>query len=194
MAKREEEIMRASVKIFAKKGYQDTHIADIVEEVGIAKGTFYLYFKSKKDIFLELIEKHSKILEKDLKDIFLHRQECEDLKTAVKTFLNSFFNSYAKDKELTAVVFREAVSVDVDFQEKLKKLEKAKMDIMSKFYDFLIKKDFGVEEKKFEVFSYMILGIIESYVFKDMVLKNREFKINSIVEDTAEYICKAVSK
>ncbi len=57
MRERREEIMDAAVEIFACKGYYNTKIADIVEAVGIAKGTFYLYFKSKKALFLALIKK-----------------------------------------------------------------------------------------------------------------------------------------
>lgn len=60
MADRREEIIEAGIEIFSAKGYYNTHIADIVELVGIAKGTFYLYFKSKKELFVALIKKDLK--------------------------------------------------------------------------------------------------------------------------------------
>jgi len=41
-------------KVFQEKGYDGTTIADIVKEAGVAQGTFYLYFSSKRDAFLAL--------------------------------------------------------------------------------------------------------------------------------------------
>ena len=42
-----------------RKGFQKTSISDIVNEAGVAKGTFYLYFKDKLDIRYKLIAKKS---------------------------------------------------------------------------------------------------------------------------------------
>ena len=39
-----------SLKLFTTKGINSTAISDIVEKAGVAKGTFYLYFKDKYDI------------------------------------------------------------------------------------------------------------------------------------------------
>ena len=44
-------IIEAARKIFALKGYEETTIAEIAEEAGIAVGTVYLYFGNKRDIY-----------------------------------------------------------------------------------------------------------------------------------------------
>ena len=51
---RQEQILAAARKVFKEKGYDGTTIADIVKEAGVAQGTFYLYFSSKRDAFLAL--------------------------------------------------------------------------------------------------------------------------------------------
>ncbi len=48
-------IMDVAREHFARYGYKRTVIDEIVREVGIAKGTFYLYFKSKDQLFFELV-------------------------------------------------------------------------------------------------------------------------------------------
>ncbi|NLS98112.1 MAG: TetR/AcrR family transcriptional regulator [Planctomycetaceae bacterium] len=48
-------ILDAARVHFTRFGYRRAVIDDIVREVGIAKGTFYLYFKSKDQLFLELV-------------------------------------------------------------------------------------------------------------------------------------------
>jgi AcrR family transcriptional regulator len=44
-------ILEASRRVFAKKGFDAALVDDIAAEAGIAKGTVYLYFKSKTDIY-----------------------------------------------------------------------------------------------------------------------------------------------
>lgn len=44
-------IIEAARNIFAQKGYEDTTIAEIAEEAGVAVGTVYLYFHNKREIY-----------------------------------------------------------------------------------------------------------------------------------------------
>lgn len=47
---RKNEILDAAEMLFTTKGYTNTTINDILEVVGIAKGTFYYYFQSKEEV------------------------------------------------------------------------------------------------------------------------------------------------
>ncbi|WP_159887905.1 TetR/AcrR family transcriptional regulator [Paenibacillus puerhi] len=49
-------IIASALKLFEELGYHNTKISHIVKEAGIAQGTFYLYFKSKEDVFRIVIE------------------------------------------------------------------------------------------------------------------------------------------
>lgn len=49
-----EAILTAAFSLFGHYGYRRTSIDDIAQEAGIAKGTVYLYFKSKEEIFRAL--------------------------------------------------------------------------------------------------------------------------------------------
>ena len=49
------EIEEAAKKIFFKKGYQQSSLEDIAKRADISKGTIYLYFKSKEDLYLSLM-------------------------------------------------------------------------------------------------------------------------------------------
>jgi len=52
---RRKQILSTSLKLFATKGLGATKIADIVQESGISQGLLYHYFRSKEEIFVELI-------------------------------------------------------------------------------------------------------------------------------------------
>lgn len=48
-------LLDTAYHLFTQNGYQKTSISDIVSQAGVAKGTFYLYFKDKTDIRYKLI-------------------------------------------------------------------------------------------------------------------------------------------
>lgn len=59
---KKENIFVTAFELFTSKGFQKTSISDIVNKAGVAKGTFYLYFKDKYDIRNKLISYKSNIL------------------------------------------------------------------------------------------------------------------------------------
>ena len=60
---RRDEIVKKAVRIFAKKGYENTSMDDIAERAKVAKGTLYYYFPSKEDLYHQ-------VMVRTLKDIF----------------------------------------------------------------------------------------------------------------------------
>lgn len=65
-------IIDKAIELISKKGFSKTKISDIAEEINMGKGTFYLYFKNKEELFLKCIERFS--------DIFLPKELWEDIK------------------------------------------------------------------------------------------------------------------
>jgi len=51
-----ERILRAAVRVFAKKGFYATRVSEIAAAAGVADGTIYLYFKSKDELLVALFE------------------------------------------------------------------------------------------------------------------------------------------
>jgi AcrR family transcriptional regulator len=48
-------LIEAAREVFAAKGYHVATVSDITRRAGLAKGTFYLYFEEKKEIYYELV-------------------------------------------------------------------------------------------------------------------------------------------
>ena len=49
---RRAQILGAATRVFARRGYHATRVADIAREAGVAQGTVYLYFGSREDILV----------------------------------------------------------------------------------------------------------------------------------------------
>ena len=59
---KEETMLDTAFDLFTTKGFKDTSVQDIVDNAGVGKGTFYLYFKDKYEIQDYLIARKSKQL------------------------------------------------------------------------------------------------------------------------------------
>jgi AcrR family transcriptional regulator len=49
---RPEEILDAALRVFAQRGLHQTSLEEVAKEAGISKGTIYLYFKNKEELFV----------------------------------------------------------------------------------------------------------------------------------------------
>ena len=54
------ELLDAAQQLFFQKGYELTSVNDIIEKVGVAKGTFYHYFISKDDLLDKIVDRWSR--------------------------------------------------------------------------------------------------------------------------------------
>ncbi len=51
-------LFRSAEKLFEKYGYRKVSVDEIVKKAGVAKGTFYLYFKNKDELYRRIIENY----------------------------------------------------------------------------------------------------------------------------------------
>ena len=49
-------ILRAAIKVFARKGFYATRVSEIAKAAGVADGTIYLYFKNKDDVLVSIFQ------------------------------------------------------------------------------------------------------------------------------------------
>jgi len=54
---RKNQIMNAAEQVFTKKGFDEARMDDIAEQTGLSKGTLYLYFKSKEDLVIAILDR-----------------------------------------------------------------------------------------------------------------------------------------
>jgi AcrR family transcriptional regulator len=95
--KKKEEIMEATLRLYAHRGYYLTKIRDITRAVGISSPTFYRYFKDKRELFVETIEYVVKNFKKEIREAL--RGE-KDLTRRSKIMFETFYAHYPKIGEI----------------------------------------------------------------------------------------------
>ncbi|HET6582069.1 MAG TPA: TetR/AcrR family transcriptional regulator [Nannocystaceae bacterium] len=68
---RREQIVVAAKRVFREKGYHQASVHDIIDDARIARGTFYLYFASKQEVFAQLVDDFLQIIRGQVRRISL---------------------------------------------------------------------------------------------------------------------------
>ena len=101
---RREEILNASLHLFAEKGFHGTSMRDIAREADITEGLIYHYFASKRDLFRAIIEEHSFLpLLRTLPDL----AEQLDLRGLLIVLARGFFDVLHQNTQLTRLLLQE---------------------------------------------------------------------------------------
>jgi AcrR family transcriptional regulator len=101
---RREDILQASLHLFADKGFHGTSMRDIARQANITEGLIYHYFASKRDLFRAIIDEYSFLpLLRTLPDL----AEQLDLRGLLIVLARGFFDVLRQNAQLTRVLLQE---------------------------------------------------------------------------------------
>jgi AcrR family transcriptional regulator len=101
-----ENLLNTSFELFTSKGINKTSISDIVEKAGVAKGTFYLYFKDKYDIRNRLIAHKSSQLFMQAADA-LEKAGIQDFEDKIIFIMDYVLDELSANKGLLAFIYKD---------------------------------------------------------------------------------------
>jgi len=116
---RREQILKVAAQVFARKGYHATSVSDIIEAAGIARGTFYLYFESKRLIFEELVDGFAARIRVCLKRLDLAEGQ-PPWQEQLRSNITQLTALVREEPELTQVLYDQPIGLDEDFDTKLR--------------------------------------------------------------------------
>jgi AcrR family transcriptional regulator len=97
-------LAEVALELWAEKGFDQTSVAEIAREAGIAKGTFYLYFESKEALLDEVLRRNS--LGPNLLALIRDLQT-RPLEEAVHAFVRGAWRHLSDHRDLLLVALRE---------------------------------------------------------------------------------------
>ena len=142
-------LLDTAFKLFTTQGVSKTSIAEISQKAGIAKGTFYLYFKDKYDIRNKLISHEASKLFKNAATALIINA-LNDNQTLL-TFIS---------KNLSWGIFKEALTTNVADDD---------LNFKDVYYDML--SESGLNLKEPEIMLFMIVELISSTCYSAILYK-----------------------
>ncbi|MBI1744569.1 TetR/AcrR family transcriptional regulator [Candidatus Acetothermia bacterium] len=113
---RREQLLEAAIKVFARHGYRSTSIDDIIKEANVARGTFYLYFEGKKEIFLAVIDYYFEKLQALFEETSQKKITPKNYRQQLREILMTRLGFFVQHRDLAKIIFREASSIDEAFE------------------------------------------------------------------------------
>lgn len=162
-----ENLLSSAYDLFIRKGINDTSISDITENAGVAKGTFYLYFIDKWDIYEQLIIERSYLL---FKEAIMYVDNL-NIKKFPDRFLSIFdyiIDSFIKDNDLLKFIGRN-LSLGI-YNSTIKEEYSNQYEDIKKELEHEIK-EFNKSIKKPEITLFMIVELVSSCCY-EVILNN----------------------
>ncbi len=160
---KEEFILDVAKKVIEERGFSSTRMDDIAQRANVAKGTLYLYFKSKDDLFLRLMDReYSKVLSGLMRVI----EKEDDVITKIDAVIEGFLRYMEENRSFFLNIMFEAPSIKRETM-KGKMLEKNRL--INEGLSRLIKKgiDEGVirDDIELPVMISAIIGTVSRVIF-----------------------------
>jgi AcrR family transcriptional regulator len=113
-------IIESAISTFSKSGYDKSRMDDIAKTAKLSKGTIYLYFKNKKELFNAISERNTNELKNQLSKLFQNSNN--DLITSIQNFYEDindqgyrmFFeiiSESSRNKNLKQLLYKERIKI-----------------------------------------------------------------------------------
>ncbi len=133
------QLLDAATWVFARRGYRHAGVSDIIARAGVARGTFYLYFESKHQIFLAVVLAfHDQVAETleamdaQMAELLGRTEEVEvkagRLRAVFAAGFERWLEFFAAHRDAAVVVLREASTIDQRFEQGVLELRQSILD------------------------------------------------------------------
>lgn len=170
--KRREALKLAAIDVFFEHGYHAAKVSEIVQKVGVAQGTFYLYFESKQTLFGEIVGDFLTLVVQTVSDWepagIDSRQVLQDELTRVGMMLTEVF---LENPRLTAIFFKEASAAAPEFIEQTHEFHSTLAAMLTDFNAILHERGL-IPAMNFRILAYMTIGMVERVILEHIVYEN----------------------
>ena len=177
-SERRQQILTAARDEFAKRGYHQTTIDDIVAQAGVARGTFYLYFEDKRAVFSDLIDRFAAQLAMTIVRITTDDPDA-NVAAQVRENIRRIIGTCLGDRAMTKILFNDAVGVDPAFDRKLMNFYDSMVGLLTE--SLRDGQALGVvSDGEPRVLAYLSLGALKELLYQAVTL--------GLAEESAEVL------
>lgn len=173
LPEKEQKILESAIQVFSEKGFSAATTSEIAKIAGVAEGTIFRYFKTKKDILRSILIQTIKIMSSrfvlgNVEKIF-HSSGDKDLRSVLKEFIYDRMKLVESIFPMARVVISEALYHE-DVREALyQNIIVGALDIFRGFHSVMVQKGMMRSDVEPEVLLRSILGNIAVFIGQKML-------------------------
>lgn len=119
---RRDAILEAAKRVFRKRGFHEASVQHIIAEAQIARGTFYLYFSSKRDVFAELLDEFVALIRARVRRITLDPSQGTPVEQLRDNF-RRLFNVVVDHADIASIMLRDPSAFDEEAREQAERFD-----------------------------------------------------------------------
>lgn len=162
-----EKIMQSAMENFAKHGFDRTRMEDIATAAGLAKGTLYLYFKNKEDLFYAICDHNLEELRNQLSRLFNRREN-------IILDAERFYDEYKKGSLGGDTIWFEMIALSTR-SPKLKKIlaenQRKVYQVVKEFLKKQIDRGFLTEDIDIDIVASTLIALYNGLVINKLLLQ-----------------------
>ncbi len=108
-------LLAAAQVVFGEKGYHAATVDDITRAASVAKGTFYLYFQEKREIYYEVVRGFFQLI-KDIGGAVADHADGGDFMARAERAALEVVRVFLANRELARLVYRESMGRDPELE------------------------------------------------------------------------------
>ena len=162
--KKESSLYFAAYYLFTTKGINNTAISDIVKEAGVAKGTFYLYFKDKYDILNKIVlNKSIKVLNSAIKETKV--KNFDSFSDKILFFIDYIIRFFENEQLMLKLIHK---NLSWGVYRKAREEYEEMSELYSMFENHY--KDTDIKRDDVEKLLFMIVDLVGSVCYSSIIL------------------------
>ena len=185
--KRRTEILEAAKEIFSSTGFHKADMNEIAKRASVAKGTVYLYFPSKKELFIAVIKEGLENLSKKIMD---DGENIDDSVEKIKKAISTYMLFFKDHQALYRILLHPDLELIDGIAETMKDIKLSKLPHLTEALKKGSKKG-QIRNVDEEAVSYMILGMIDFLLYQ-WLSNNGEEPIENKIEQISEVLFKGI--
>ena len=171
---RREDIKQSAIMVFSEKGYHSAKVSQIVDHVGVAQGTFYLYFEGKQQLFSEILNDFLSMLVETIASWEPAELDSrEALRSELRRVGLMLTDALMENRELTAIFFNESLAVAPELQKLIREFYDTLGSMLTSFNRILHERGL-IGNMNYEVLAYMTIGMVERVIEEYVVYETFE--------------------
>ena len=183
-------ILTAARDVFAKRGYHQATIDDVVAEAGVARGTFYLYFEDKRAVFSDLMDRFFTAITMAISRIDVSESAPPVAEQAYAN-VRAVIGVCLSERALTKILFADAPGVDPAFDRKLATFYDAVVQLLT---DSLREgQTLGiVADGEPRVMSYLSIGALKELLYQAVTLGLAEESADVLTQQIFQFVSRGI--
>ena len=181
------DIINAGLRIFSRKGFNRCSVEDILQEAQVARATFYSYFDSKKDLFLELVDgilnSMLEIVRGELGDT---PNTLEELRKRSRNAIHKLYRFFDENWEFSAIYIKEVMGMNPEIDFRIVEWQRQAAEMVRALLEQGIKRGM-FRPMDTEIVSSLVAGAPQ-HVGLQLFMLDRNVDYSRVADAVADYL------